>query len=112
MASVGAIGNVIYANQMIPVQAAKQMDYQNSVQMQSMIAEAMQNEKEEIVEDVRPAEESYKIDPENEHERHKHDEESGATEEQMKQEEELAQHSVPEEEDTSVIHEGHLDVKA
>lgn len=111
MASVGAIGNVIYANQMVTVQAAKQMDYQNSVQMQSMIAEAMQNEKEEIVEDIRPAEESYKIDPENEHEHQKHEEESGATQEQMKQEEELAEQSVPEE-DTSVIHEGHLDVKA
>ena len=67
MASVGPIGNVVYANQMVTVQAAKQMDYQNSVQMQSMIAEAMQNEKEEVVEDVRPAEETYKIDPENEH---------------------------------------------
>jgi len=113
MASIGAIGNVIYANQMIPTQAAKQMDYLNSVQMQSSIAEAMQNEKEEIVEDVRPAEETYKIDPENEHERQRQEEENGATEEQMKQKEELAEHEdVPAEEEESVIHEGHLDVKA
>ncbi|WP_263833378.1 hypothetical protein [Sulfurospirillum oryzae] len=109
---VGPIGNVIYANQMIPVQAAKQMDYLNSVQMQSAIAEAMQNEKEEVVEDVRPAEESYKIDPEHEHERKKHDEESGATEEQMRQKEEHAEHSTSKDEEESVIHEGHLDVKA
>ncbi|ATB70914.1 hypothetical protein SJPD1_2826 [Sulfurospirillum diekertiae] len=112
MASVGAIGNVIYANQMVTVQAAKQMDYQNSVQMQSMIAEAMQNEKEEIVEDVRPAEETYKIDPENEHERQKSEEENGATEEQMKQHEEMKEHSKAEEEEVPAVHDGHLDVKA
>ncbi len=47
MATIGPIGNVIYANQMVTVQAGKQMDYLNSVQMQSAIAEAMQNEKEE-----------------------------------------------------------------
>ncbi|MBP1681208.1 MAG: hypothetical protein H6Q35_1547 [Proteobacteria bacterium] len=111
MASIGSIGNVIYANQMIPVQAGKQMDYLNSVQMQSALAEAMQNEKEEVIEEVRPAEESYKIDPENEHERQKHDEESGATEEQMKQEEHEA-HLVEEEEEVPAVHDGHLDVKA
>ena len=111
MASIGSIGNVIYANQMIPVQAGKQMDYLNSVQMQSALAEAMQNEKEEVIEEVRPAEESYKIDPENEHERQKHDEESGTTEEQMKQEEHEA-HLVEEEEEVPAVHDGHLDVKA
>jgi len=113
MASIGSIGNVIYANQMIPVQAAKQMDYLNSVQMQSAVAEAMQNEKEEIVEDVRPAEETYKIDPEHEHEHQRRDEENGASEEQMKQKEELAEHHASEEEDEKpVVQEGHLDIKA
>ncbi|ARU50077.1 hypothetical protein [Sulfurospirillum diekertiae] len=112
MASVGPIGNVVYANQMVTVQAAKQMDYQNSVQMQSMIAEAMQNEKEEVVEDVRPAEETYKIDPENEHERQRGEEENGATEEQMKQQEEMKKHPEAEEEEVPAVHDGHLDVKA
>lgn len=113
MASIGSIGNVIYANQMIPTQAAKQMDYLNSVQMQSAIAEVMQNEKEEVVEDVRPAEETYKIDPEHEHEHQRRDEESGASEEQMKQKEELIEHHASEkEEEESIVHEGHLDIKA
>ena len=111
MATIGPIGNVIYANQMVTVQAGKQMDYLNSVQMQSAIAEAMQNEKEEVVEEVRPAEESYKIDPENEHERQKHEEESGATEEQMNQEEHEA-HTVEEEDEIPAVHNGHLDIKA
>lgn len=110
MANIGSIGSVVYANQMIPTQAAKQMDYQNSVQMQSMLAEALQNEKEEIVEEIRPAEESYKIDPENEHERQKHDEESGATEEQIAQEHK--EHPASEEDEVPAVHDGHLDIKA
>ena len=107
---VESIGSVIYANQMIPTQAAKQTDYQNSIQMQSVIAAAIQGEKDEEVEEIRPAEESYKIDPENEHERQKHDEESGATEEQMKQEEHT-EHHTPEEE-IPAVHDGHLGGKA
>ena len=108
MASVGPIGNVIYANQMVTVQAGKQMDYLNSLQMQSALAEALQDEKEEVVKEVRPTEESYKIDPENEHERQRDDEESGATQEQMQQEAATSE----EEEDVPAVHDGHLDVKA
>ena len=109
---VGPIGNVIYANQMVTVQAGKQMDYQNSVQMQSEMASALQNEKEEVVEDVKPAEETYKIDPEHEHEHQRRDEENGASEEQMKQKEELLEHQESKEEEVSVVHDGHLDIKA
>jgi hypothetical protein len=109
---VGSIGNVIYANQMVTVQAGKQMDYQNSVQMQSAIASAMQNEKEEIIEDVRPTEETYKIDPEHEHEHQRREEENGASEEQMKQKEELAEHHETKEEEVPAVHDGHLDIKA
>ena len=109
---VGPIGSVIYANQMVTVQAGKQMDYQNSVQMQSMVAEAMQHEKEEVVEEVRPAEETYKIDPEHEHEREKNDEESGMTEEQMKQPEHEAHSDENEDEEVPAVHNGHLDIKA
>ena len=109
---VGPIGNVIYANQMITVQAGKQMDYQNSVQMQSAIASALQNEKEEVIEEVRPAEETYKIDPEHEHEHQRREEENGATEEQMKQKEELAEHHDAKEEEVPAVQNGHLDIKA
>ena len=44
---VGPIGSVIYANQMIPVQASKQTEVQNALQMQSAVAAALQNEKED-----------------------------------------------------------------
>ncbi|AFL69779.1 hypothetical protein [Sulfurospirillum barnesii] len=107
--AVGPIGSVVYANQMMPAQAAKQMDYQNSVQMQNALAAAMQAEKEDEVQEVRPPEESYKIDPENEHERHKHDQENASSSSKEKPEE-----AETEEEPEAVpfVTSGHLDIKA
>lgn len=78
---VGPVGSVIYANQMIPVQASKQTEVQNALQMQSAVAAALQNEKEDEVQDIRPTEETYKIDPEKEHE-HQRDDEENTPEEQ------------------------------
>lgn len=104
---VGPIGNVIYANQVMHLQASKQNDHQNSIQMQNAVAAAMLAEKEDEVEDVRPPEETYKIDPEKEHERQKREEEGGATKEQMKQVEH--EHEKDEE---APLHVGLLDIKA
>jgi len=109
--AIGPVGNIIYSNQMMHVQASKQNDYQNSIQMQSVLATALQNEKDEEVQEVRPAEESYRIDPENEHERQKHDEESGATKEQMKQANENDENEAKEDEEKP-LHQGLLDIKA
>ena len=108
--AVGPIGSVVYANQMMPAQAAKQMDYQNSVQMQNALAAAMQAEKEDTVQEVRPTEESYKIDPENEHERHKHEQEEQEKEQEERSLDETS--DVEEVEEKSFVHQGHLDIKA
>jgi len=111
--AVGPVGNVIYSNQMMHVQASKQNDYQNSVQMQSTLATALQSEKDEEVQEVRPAEESYRIDPENEHERHRHDDENSAKEEQQPQSEEKdSDKDLPKEEEQQPLTPGHLDIKA
>lgn len=104
---VGPVGNIIYANQVMHLQAVKQTDYQNSIQMQGVIAASMTKEKENEVEDVRPAEEAHKIDPEKEHQRETDDEESGAMEEQMRQ----AKHE-KEEDEEKPLHVGLLDIKA
>ncbi len=102
--AVGPIGSLIYANQMMHIQASKEADYNSNAQMQQVLAAAMQNEKEEIVQEVRPAEESYKIDPENEHERQKSDEEQAQHREE---------HAKESQEDEEVpLHQGLLDVKA
>ncbi len=104
---VGPVGNVIYANQMIPVQASKQTELQNALEMQSIVAAALQNEKEDEVQEIRPAEESYKIDPEKEHERQKNEEEEGATQEEYKRDEKERK-----EEEKKPLHVGLLDIKA
>lgn len=104
---VGPVGNVIYSNQLMHLQASKQIDYQNSIELQNVVAAATLNEKENEVGEVRPAEETYKIDPEKEHNRQEKDEESGATQEQMKQEKH--EH---EEDEEAPLHVGLLDVKA
>ena len=104
---VGPVGSVIYANQVMYLQASKQMDHQHSIEMQNVLAAAIVNEKENEVGDVKPAEETYKIDPEKEHQRETHDEESGAMEEQMKQE----KHE-KEEDEEKPLHVGLLDIKA
>ncbi len=99
--AVGPIGSVIYANQMMPAQAAKQMEYQNSVQMQSELAAAMAGGKDEEVQEVRPAEETYKIDPENEHQKQRNDEEQKEGEQKESKKE-----------DDEFTHRGLLDIKA
>lgn len=104
---VGPIGNVIYANQLMTLQASKQGDHQNRVDMQNVMAAAMLNEKEDEVNEIRPTEETYRIDPENEHEKQKHDEESGEKEEEIRRE--SKEHSKEEEVAPKI---GLLDIKA
>jgi len=104
---VGPVGSVIYANQMMPVQASKQTELQNALEMQSIVAASLLNEKEDEVQDVRPAEETYKIDPDKEHERQKNEEEQGATEEEYKRDEKERK-----EEEHKPYHVGLLDIKA
>ncbi|MCK9257690.1 MAG: hypothetical protein M0P02_06425 [Sulfurospirillaceae bacterium] len=76
--AVGPIGGMIYANQNMHLQATKQLDFQSRLEAQNSAAAAAVNEKEKEVQEVRPAEETYKIDPEKEHEQEKSDQEAGA----------------------------------
>ncbi len=73
--AIGAIGAVAYANQAMPAQTKMQSNFQNRLDMQNSVATAIQDaDKQEIIE-VRPAEETHKIDPDNEHEKEKNKEE-------------------------------------
>ncbi len=80
--SISPISGIIYTNQNMQIPAAKQIEYQNKLDLQNVMAAEVLNEKEREVEEVRPTEESYKIDPENEHEKDKQDEQSGEKEEE------------------------------
>ena len=69
--AITPLGGVIYANQNMQIPASKQIDFQNKLDLQNVMAAEVLNEKEKEIEEVRPTEESYKIDPENEHEKEK-----------------------------------------
>lgn len=78
--AITPLGGVIFANQNMQIPAAKQIDFQNKLDLQNVMAAEVLNEKEKEVEEIRPTEESYKIDPQNEHEKEKQDEQSGEKE--------------------------------
>ncbi len=82
--AISPLGGTIYANQNMQIPASKQIDFQNKLDLQNVQAAEILNEKEKEIEEVRPTEESYKIDPENEHEKEKSDEESGEKEQEGK----------------------------
>lgn len=80
--AVSPIGAMIYTNQNMNAAAVKQTDFQNRLDMQNVAAAVATNEKSKEVQEVRPTEETYKIDPEKEHEKEKREQESGAKEEE------------------------------
>lgn len=84
--AIGPIGAHIYVNQNMQVQASKQTDFQNKLDLQNVQAAAMANEKDKEVQEVRPPEETYKIDPEHEHEKEKKEQEENAQKEQAEKE--------------------------
>ncbi|MBE0492320.1 MAG: hypothetical protein IBX44_08700 [Sulfurospirillum sp.] len=107
--AIGPIGAHIYVNQNMTALATKQAELQNRLDMQNAIASASANEKEEEVREVRPTEETYKIDPQREHEKQKNEEESGAKKEEITRDSQHKEHESAEEE--SIIQNGHLDIK-
>ncbi|KIM11148.1 MAG: hypothetical protein KU37_05725 [Sulfuricurvum sp. PC08-66] len=61
--AVGPVGGAIYVNQNMHVAAAKHNDILNRYDMQNVHAAASASEKDKIVQEVRPPEESHQIDP-------------------------------------------------
>ncbi len=80
--AISPLGSVIYTNQNTQAASVKQSDVQNRVDMQNIAAGATANEKGKEIREVRPTEETYKIDPEKEHQKQKNEEETGAKEEE------------------------------
>ena len=80
--AIGPLGSVIHTNQNMVAAASKQNDFQNRQELQNVAATTVANEKDKEIKEVRPPEETYKIDPEKEHEKQKKEEESGAKEEE------------------------------
>jgi len=69
--AVSSLTNIVFINQNMHVAAGVQTSQFNRYDLQNLAAEELVNEKEKIVEEVRPIEETYKIDPNQEHEKEK-----------------------------------------
>lgn len=102
---VSPLGNVIQVHQNMTAAATKQANFQSRLDLQESIASAAANEKNKEIQEVRPAEESYKIDPENEHEKQKHEQEQEAASHHAKA------HDNEDIEDESEPRAQHLDIK-
>ena len=67
--AVTPLGNSNFINQNAPVVSQVHANQQARFDMQSLMAAELASQQSEEIKDVRPMEESYKIDPEKEHEK-------------------------------------------
>ena len=75
--AVTPLGNSNFINQNAPVVSQVHANQQARFDMQALLAAELATQQNEEIQEVRPMEESYKIDPEKEHERQKNEQEAG-----------------------------------
>lgn len=75
--AVTPLGNSNFINQNAPVVSQVHANQQARFDMQALLAAELATQQNEEIKEVRPMEESYKIDPEKEHERQKNEQEAG-----------------------------------
>ena len=74
--AVGPVGSAILVNQMTPAVTPVQGGQYTRYELQNIAAQAIVNEKQKEVEEVRPTEENHAVDPDREHTRQEADEET------------------------------------
>lgn len=67
--AIGPIGNAIFVNQQTATVSSLQGNQNSRFDLQNVMAQALANEKEEKVLEVRPAEENHEVDPDRDHQR-------------------------------------------
>ncbi|MFA6143619.1 MAG: hypothetical protein WCW84_05795 [Sulfurimonas sp.] len=67
MADIGPIGGVIYSNQQMAGVASEKTALQNRYDLQSLAAATAANNKNNELQEVRPAEENHSVDSDREH---------------------------------------------
>jgi len=75
--AVTPLGNTIFINQNVNMVSNKVADVQNRFDLQNLAAASLASDEKQEVSEVRPTEETYKIDPQNEHEKQKGRQEQG-----------------------------------
>lgn len=88
---VGLVANAIYVNQQTVTVSSVQNAHNNRVDFQNMAAQALMQERESEVMEVRPTEENQQVDADREHQKNEADQESARSKKEQKelQEEEL-----------------------
>jgi hypothetical protein len=81
--AISQLGGVIYTNQNTPVVSHAHQLEQGKALLQNYVAAEIEKEKDERIEETRPAEETSKIKPDDEHEKDKHDQDEENNEEQQ-----------------------------
>ncbi|ANE31909.1 hypothetical protein [Campylobacter hyointestinalis] len=99
--AITPVGGTIYVNQNAPAVASVQSDFQSKLELQNVVAAELANEKKKEVAQIRPTEETYKIDPQNEHEK-QHERES--LEEQTKDQNEKKEENSDQKDELSSEH--------
>jgi len=64
--AISPLGNIVFINQNTQVVASKATDQLNRYEVQNFMSAEAMKEKEKVVAEVRPAEESHGIDPDRE----------------------------------------------
>jgi len=82
--AVSPLTNIVFINQNMHVAANTQTAQYNRYDLQNLAAQTLVNEKEKFVEKIQPVEESYKIDPDREHEHKRAKEQEDEREEAAK----------------------------
>ncbi|OPA74979.1 hypothetical protein BFG04_05765 [Campylobacter pinnipediorum subsp. pinnipediorum] len=103
--SITPAGNINFINQNAPVVSASTANTQARLDMQNTMAAELANETKDEIAELRPAEETYKIDPENQHEKQKNQQEQENNQSNLKKNDEIEQ-EISENENSY-----HLDIK-
>lgn len=97
--AISPIGGMVYANQNMQAPATQQADFQQRLDAQTNAAMVATNEQKKEIEEVRPTEETYELDPEKDQEEKKKNKEKSEKDEQELPEENEEKKSIQEEED-------------
>lgn len=86
--AIGPIGNAIFVNQQTATVASVQGNQHNRFDLQNVMAQAIVDEKEETIIEVRPTEENYEVDEDREHQKNSADQETKRNKKKKDDEEE------------------------
>ncbi len=103
--AISPLGNIVLVNQMTPAATAPQNAHNNRVELQNFMAQALLQEQDKEIQEVREPEESHALDPDRDHNQQEADEEM----QNMSQKKRTATTKEEKSSDTSPLHK--LDIK-